>query len=285
MRHELVKGMPDSVYHADPTDEIALSHSVATVLCAQSPLHAALEHPKLNGGRRTVRDEQAQQRMDRGSVVHALILGTEMHHVVEVEADSFRAKEAREARDDARRRGLVPVLSHKLEQYRYAAGELKGKIEARLQAVFSCGLCGDSEVSMFWESGGVQCKGRIDHFLSGQAYDLKCGDANPVGLGKSFVAMGWDIQDAAYTEGIERFYTHLAGRVPPLLFIRAEVEPPFAVTLARCDGMMRELGRAKWEHAKRQWRRCVQSGEWPEYQDGSEVEMVSPPNWAAEGWL
>ena len=99
--------IPLTEYIADPCPEPSLSASVAHTLITESPIHAFVQHPRLNKGR----IESGSSKMDIGTIVHGLVLEGDESRLVIVEADDWRTKVAKETRDAARLAGLVPVLA------------------------------------------------------------------------------------------------------------------------------------------------------------------------------
>lgn len=262
-------------YHADnvgPTP--TLSASIATTMATKSPAHAWLEQPKLGA---VARD--ATKATDAGSVIHTLTLG-EGTELAVIEADNYRTKKAQEERDVAHATGKVPVLARELDEARAVAKILREKIER-----FGIALTGESEVKLAWEYETVEglvvpCRSMVDHLLleQGTVYDLKTiRSAHPKQCSRSAVDYGYDIQWAAYTRAVGRLAPHLLGAVD-MIFLFCEIEPPYAVTPARPDGMMRELGAARWERAATTWAKCLRSGEWPGY--ASDVMPLTVPGWA-----
>ena len=99
--------IPHDVYHQDPCPTPSLSSSVAKVLLRQSPAHAAMQHPKLNNN--YVNAESS--RFDLGTIAHALLLEDDSSRLITIEADDWRTKAAKEARDAARAEGKIPILT------------------------------------------------------------------------------------------------------------------------------------------------------------------------------
>jgi hypothetical protein len=261
-------------YHRDPAVTPSLSASVAKILCEHSPKHAWQAHPRLGGGHTEDDDTDAT---DRGTIVHKLLLGRGPD-VVEVEANDWRTKAAKEARDAARAAGKVPVIAARMGAMRAAATAL----ESRLLHSMVSFREGRSEVTAIWQSMGVLCRCRIDYLLVGDGAvlitDLKTAEsANPIGVGAKMVNYGADIQAAAYVEAVETLMPELAGRVR-IRFAYVECRAPFEASVSEPSGEMLELGRRKWRAAKSAWQRCIESGEWPGYP--TDVQRAEPPTWA-----
>lgn len=261
----------EDAYHTDPCPEPSLSSSIAHVLVTRSPLHAWHLHPKLGGGvgRRSAA-------MDRGSLIHKLLLGRGARIAV-IDADDYRTKAAREERDAARATGKIPVLAHEWDEARRVAEIIRTRIEG-----FGFRLDGESEVCIRWQEpavgGPVWCRCLLDHVKLAEAHilDVKTSrSARPDDAARSVVSYGYDIQRAAYVRALETARPELAGRVKyTLLFV--ETEPPYAVTPARLDGVLRERGDRLWTRAVHTWATCLRSGEWPAYVDRP-VYLEAPP--------
>lgn len=275
--HSVVFGMPSATYHADPCREPSLSSSVAHVLVAKSPLHAWHLHPRLGGKRNA-----ATRSTDRGSIAHALLLGTADKELLVVQADDWRTKAARDLRDAARGTGQVAVLQHELDD---ASAAVKG-IKARFKAL-KVRLNGKSEISLFWSETAddgtvVQCRGRIDHLVLTPArariLDLKtCRSAHPRSCRSHAYEYGYDIQAAAYRSAITQLYPRFAGR-EEFLFLFAELEEPYGVLTCEPAGSLTELGNRRWRRAVNLWATCLRTKRWPGYADG--VVQLEAPSYA-----
>jgi hypothetical protein len=267
--------IPESVYHADPCERPSLSVSVAKVLLDRSPFHAAAIHPRL--GRQSLEegDDESTSVMQRGRLIHALLLGgggkfatvmkTDKKTGVVSPADDYRTDSAKEFRDAAIARGEIPVLFDKLAEATRAADVLRSKLD----------IPQETEVTAVWESDGVLCRGRLDGFVGAFngwiGWDLKtCDNAAAAATETNILKYGYHIQRAAYVEAIERLHPQLAGR-GEWEFAFAEVTGVYDVI--RCDlpGEMIELGRRQWARAKRIWAACLASDVWPGYDHGKRI--------------
>lgn len=253
---------PDE-YHARP----GLSSTIAKTLLARSPLHA-----KSMIGKRPTKG------MDRGSIIHRLLLGKGKDYVV-INHANFTTKLAKAERDAARAAGLVPVIADDFEDYCKAAESIRVQLADR-----DLILDGESEVAIEWDEpsqhGLVTCRGMLDHAWldSGLILDLKITeDAAPSAIERTAENFGYAIQAAAYTRAVTALDPSLAGRVR-FLFAFCEPDEPYAVNIVQPDGVFRELGDRRWDRAVREWGRCEATGIWPSY--GTAVNQLTPPTWA-----
>lgn len=262
-------------YYADRIlDKSTLNYSTAKLMVTRSPWHAWTLHPKLGGQR-----SEATDATDMGNIIDSLML-EDGRGLVEVDADDFRTKAAKEGRDAARSAGKVPVISVKLQQFRAIASKFQKHL-----ADLGIKLDGQSQVTVTWQemglNGPVDCRGRLDHFKRANLtiYDVKTtsGSAHPEACSRKIYEMGYDIQAVAYRNALERVDFDLAGRIK-FVWLFLELEPPYCVTALRPSGTMWQLGETRWKRGVHLWEKCLKEDKWPGYVDG--IDSVEPPAWA-----
>lgn len=269
LRNGLHFDVPAHVYHSDPCERPSLSSRIAHTLVAQSPKHAWTFHPRLGGLRR-----DHTTATEKGSIIHCLLLGEEQL-LEALDFPDYRTKLAKQARDDVKAAGRIPLLRKQYDAIEATADIIRRNIEE-----WGIRLAHHSEVTAIWEDEGVRCRARMDKLSEDQdlIQDLKsCASAHPDAIARSIFAHGYDIQEAAYRRSIEALRPDLAGHVQ-FQFIFFELEPPYSVTPVRLGGSMRELGERRWQRARERWRRCLESGDWPGYV--TEPLAVEAPQWA-----
>lgn len=261
--------MSAAEYLADPCDAPSLSSSVASLIVSKSPWHAWRAHPRL-GNMRESSDEQ-----DRGTIVHALVLGE--HHRFEVlDVDDFRTKAARERRDDATARGKLAI---KRAFYGECADEAN-EIRATLVERYGIDLAGMKvERTAVWREGGAVCRARIDAWDGRTIYDLKTTrDASPVAIERAVRSYDYHVQQAAYVSAVEHIEPHLAGRVRfVFLFVENDTNEVVPVEL---DGGLATIGANRWKRAVDVWARCLKANKWPGYAP-HEAIRVECSEWAS----
>ena len=273
----VVENMPHAEYHAGHDDAPPLlSASIARILIAESPRHAWLEHPRLGGQRR-----KPTRTMDRGSMLHQLCLGGDLGvHIVQAThpktgeiVEDYRTRAAQEERDAAQADGKVVMLQRELEPLQAFAEDTCQALRDRYLLNLDDG---QTELSVFFDTDGVRCKARLDHFHDAMISDLKfCESANPKKLASVIYNFGYDIEMAAHTEAIETEMPALAGRVQSRLVF---VESPELITIVPMTGAWRELGQWRWQRAKEIWRECIEKNEWPGYSQTT----IDPPVYALQ---
>ncbi len=254
-------------YHKDPCETPSLSSSTAKVLVTESPLHAWTGHPRFGDEES---DEEASEdeptvAKDNGTLIHRLLLGKGPEIVV-VEFNDFKKQAARDARDEARAAGKLPVIAHKYESSLEVAEHLRRRLKG-----YGYDLTGESEVAIEWFergiNGAVRCRSMLDHVFidDGRIYDLKTiRSANPKHIGRTWIEKGYDLQAIVYPRALEALRPELRGRVE-MDFLFVETKPPYAVVPGEPDGAILEIGKLRWARAVRVWEDCLAKSIWPSY--------------------
>jgi hypothetical protein len=228
--------------------------------------------------------------MDRGTLIHALLLG-KGREIVGLDFDDWRKNAAKEQREELTRAGMIPVLRRKLDEAIDAVQiirerlldfeiDLAGGTEfvgAEMKIIKPVAL---NELAIKWDEQGVQCRGMLDYFNydSAEILDLKTTyNAHPRAIQSHMINHGMDLQHAAYTSGITKLYPELEGKIQ-MGFVFVECEPPYSVLPVIPIGTMRELGRRKWKRAVNIWKKCIETNTWPSYSDT--IYYVEAPVWA-----
>lgn len=267
-------------YFDDPCEVPSLSQSIAHKMVALSPLHAWTVHPRLGKMQEDVAtvDDDTKAK-DDGHIIHKLLLGKGAEIVV-CRFNDFRSGKAKDARDEARAAGKIPVIEHRMAEIAAAAEVLKEKLAVRGYV-----LDGQSEVAFEWdepgEHGPVRCRARMDHLKIGkdsaQIIDLKkIRSAHPLTIARHVYEYGYDIQREAYTSCVGKYEPLFADRVD-FVFLFIEIEPPYAITPVRLPESFLEIGRQRWTRGVLLWERCLAKNRWPEYCE--EAIHVEPMPW------
>ena len=133
-----------------------------------------------------------------------------------------------------------------------------------------------NEVSIYWDWLGVRCKARLDSVLieEGLVLDLKTTDSvDPELFTKKVVGLGYDFQAAYYAKAAEEAF----GKPFRFVFVAVERKAPFTVDLFEVSDEMMEEGMYKCEKALHTYRRCNESGEWPNREPV--IRRLDYPTW------
>lgn len=264
--------MDAETYHSDPCVEPSLSNSIGKLLIERSPMHARYAHPRLNPSAAGGRSSAA---MDDGSILHKLILGNGVE-IVSIDADSYRSKGAQEARDAARGAGKTPCLAGRLRELEVAAEAIRGQIEKHPDCD-AFGRNGRSEAAMIWRDDAIWCRSLVDFLPDGTGapiYDLKTTalSASPESFERRLVSE-YAFQAAFYMRGARA----LGRRPSTFLFIVAEVNPPFGVSVMSPAPLLMALAEDDVGRAISLWEQCLRDKAWPGYPQFT--AYVEAPAW------
>lgn len=278
------------------------SASLARILIADSALHAK-DAADRQAERLAEEDESdgddvpadKQDRLDRGSILHALVLGIGKR--VDVIPPDILSKNGAIGTDAAkafvkaaRSAGRIPVKQAKLEIHQQVASAIKARISAADHV-----LDGRSELAIEWHEhtphGPVKCKGMLDHaalrFVNESAfdlarptmatiYDLKAvSSAHPERCSRTAENLGYGIAACAYVRALNALYPSLAGRVD-FRFLFCETRRPYAIWDPGLSGPFREIGERRWVRARNDWAEGIATGRWPGYRTPANVEITAP---------
>ena len=264
--------MPEASYHADPCIEPSLSNSITRVILDQSPMHARYAHPRLNLQRAPF---ETTSSMEFGTALHKILLGKGAA-IVEIKADDYRTKIAKEDRDNARENGAVPLLSEAYERVHTCANVALEQMKQRADCA-EFFMPGRSEAVMVWRKDGIWCRGMVDRLPDdpkAPIFDVKgtAMSANPTEWDRRMVK-AYRTQDRFYAQGAKI----LRGVEPqPMRFIVVEMRAPFAVSVLTPAPSLRSLADDDVSRAQMIWGKCLKNNEWPGYSHTAHIEA---PNW------
>ena len=245
------------IYQADPCPKPSLSSGIANILLTQSPAHAWLAHPRLN----PAYQREFDSRFDLGSAAHTALLERDESKIVIVEADDWRTKAAREARDAAQADGRYAILARQYADVQKMVSAAHSYIQStELRGIFDTG---SPEQSLVWQEGDVWCRARPDLLSADRRamLDYKTTDsANPEVFIRQIPRMGYDGQASWYSRGMEAI-----GHDTEFIFLTQEITEPYSCSLVGLSNAYKEVARLKVERALRIWRECTETNRWPAY--------------------
>lgn len=251
--------LDEKIYHSHPT---SLSVSGAKVLLKAPALYQwQREHPV------------HKDVFDFGSAAHRMVLGAGPKIVV-IDADSWRTKAAKEAREEIRAEGDIPVLAADHERVCAMATQLR---EHRLANDLLSN--GHPEVSAFCEDPetGVQRRSRFDWREDrGILVDYKtaiCSEPNA--FVRSAAKFGYHMQAAWYYD----IAVDLELDPTAFAFVVQEKEAPYLVTVIELPADLVQAGRERNRRALQRFRDCTESGIWPGYLPDDQFATPSAPAW------
>lgn len=248
----------------------------------------------------TEREQDDTAASDAGSIAHAILLEGDdsimevidpNDHPAEKTGnipDGWTNKSIRQARDNARLAGKIPVLLEQSIIIRAMASSAHGFIdslkdtEPAVWAAFQRDG-GESELTIQWAQDGVPCKIRPDRMSADRKIIIDAkftkASANPAAWGRAqFVTLGGYMSAAFYRMGLRAaFQTECE-----YLFLVVEQEAPHLCSLVGTDPHAFALGEEKMRHGLALWSQCMQRGEWPAYPARAVYPEI--PAWVDSQW-
>lgn len=255
MKPGIYDGISNAAYHADP----ALGSTSLKTLATRTPAHYQYDqtHPK------------SSDAFTLGTAAHSVILEGDTSSIVVVEADSWLTKAAKEAKTAALAAGKQPLLNKEWSQIRAMQDAVMAQPVAREAFTGH-----KAEQSVFWDEDGLLLKCRPDAWKPGALFDLKSTlTADPNEFGKTAANFGYHQSAAHYIDGVEA----ATGETLPFYFVLAEKTAPYFVSVVELDDEALNIGRALNDRAKRIYRECTETGNWPGYPAADPVNL---PLWA-----
>lgn len=255
-------------YHADPAPAPSLSSSLVKVLLTESPRKAWYSHPKLNPAYR----EEHDDKFDIGTCAHAMLLENDPSRIVIVQADDWRTKVAKEARQAARDAGKTALLERHFDK-------VKVMVDAAQEFLKDCEIAdewtqGESEASAVHKDGGIYLRVRFDRVSPGCIMDYKTTDgAEPEAFSRRLISLGYHWQESFY----RRVHRAITGNAVPFVFLAQSTEPPHECSLHGCEPTLQEISDAEVDGAIKTWRECIKTSKWPSY--SKRVHWATPTTW------
>lgn len=265
-----VYDIPEDVYHSDPVPGGSLSCSGARrILDCPMKFRWERDHPVY------------KDVFDFGQAAHRQVLGA--GYDIDVHAfPDWRTKAAKEAKEQSRANGSVPLLTADWETIQAMAAAIRAHPIA--SALLDPARGGQPEQSLIWRDAQtpVTLRCRLDWLPpvpeSGRMIlpDYKTSaDARRPAFSRSVANFGYHQQHAFYVDGVSAV---LGVDDPAFVFIAQEREPPYLVAVYELDPYAVTIGRERNRRAVDLYLECRSTGVWPGY--SNEVETISLPRWA-----
>lgn len=219
---------------------------------------------------------------DVGTAAHSLILGVGAgvvvypdEHLTASGAVSTKAATVAWA-EEQRQAGYTPISPREYD-------DVMGMAESVLTHPTARRLLenGNPEVTVLADDPdtGVAMRARFDYLSADhtRAADLKTtrGSASPTEFTRSVAQYGYHIQEAWYTDAL-RFATGNTTS-PEMTFIVVEKNAPYLTAVHKLDSEYRAIGEHRAEQARRIYKHCMDTWEWPGYP--TDTHTLEPPAW------
>ena len=253
-----------------------LTQTMINFLVTQSPLHAWVNNRYLNPDYK----EEVSKEMDRGKIVHAMLLEDE-DIAVPIDYPDYRTHQAREARDEVRASGKCPILATELKgvQNMCEAARLQMEAYKDIRGGF---VGGRGEVKLEWIDieTGVRCKARLDYLQDDHRvildYKTTKGSAHPDAVSRNLFDRGYDIQGCWYIRAVLSSRFTLIPE-PEFYLVTQEVYEPYALSVVALAPDAKWYGRRRCEDGLKLWKQSLDTGIWPGYL--RETAWATLPGW------
>jgi hypothetical protein len=131
------------------------------------------------------------------------------------------------------------------------------------------------EASMFWETNGTKCKGRLDAFdpESGTIVDVKT-TKDAKNFAKSIIDYGYHRQAAYYLDGLKA----LTGKeAKEFIWVCIEMDAPHLCAIYRADEMMIAVGRHEYEQDLVAFKKAKDLNKWRGLP--TQIQEITLPSW------
>ena len=262
MNTKVIDKLSNADYHSSP----AISKSGLDMI-NKSPLHY---------WNRYLRDDKpAFTQTDAlrfGSLLHNQVLEPDVfddEFLVMPDDINRRTKEGRERYAELMASKKIVVSSEDLNTCK----KITSAISQHKTASRYLATAGKSELSLFWNMEGVDCRCRPD-FITEDGYivDLKTTlTASQRGFSrKAIYDYRYHVQAAFYTEG----YKACFGELPKgFVFIACEKTEPFSIGVFSTPPDTFELGHTQMMSNLVTYRHCLENNVWPSYNGDKEMEL------------
>lgn len=276
--HEGIYKITFSEYLSDPVINPSLSRSGIKELIFNSPAHAWFNNPRLNPDY----EEKENGKFDIGTAAHAMLFEGE-DSIVVIDAEDWRTKIAKEARDKAREEGKNPLLPHQFADVTMMVDVAKKQIsECKELHIKELAEDGEAELTYIWQEGDTWFRTRPDWISNDKKlmldYKTTGTSANPEDIGRHIVSMGYDIQEALYKRGASA----IDKTAPKFVFLFQEDYYPYFCSFISLTPEFQEMGKQKVEYGKFLWEKCMATGQWEAYPH--QVCHAEPPAWSLAYW-
>jgi PDDEXK-like domain of unknown function (DUF3799) len=198
-------------------------------------------------------------------------------------------KAIREARDQVRANGKIPILLETSFAIRSMVDAAIAAWEANTDLKGYTLEGGKNEWSIIWAEGNtdmqdrmlstIWCRCKPDHLSADRKLivDAKFTDtsANPDAFTRQIDRMAYDSRGAFYLRGNAATG---GAEDAKYVYLVQEQKPPYASAFIGLSPAYVELGNAKVREAINIWRDCMASGKWPGY--SNRIHWAEPPSWA-----
>lgn len=283
----IINGMPDSVYHSDPTPALegfvhsaSLSSSMVCAMVEGTEEQAFLSNRRLNPHYQDGKSDE----MDLGTIAHEIILlgSNKVYEIAPV--DAWRSADAKAIKANIESRGLIALNETTAPRYLGDVAKMKERLHDYLSSHKDYpGLMqeGKGEQSGFAFDGLIWNRARFD-WLDSKYPDLIV-DYKTTGVSfenwdKNQLWGGRYMQDPHY----RRVFDLISGEKSRFVFVVQQTFAPFDVLVFEIDRSFMDDIEARYDLGRKRFIQCAKTGLW----HGRPPFAVHscPPPWVVSRW-
>ena len=288
----IVNGMPEKLYHSDPTPALvgfaqsaSFSSSMANSLIEDTEEEAMMDSHRLNPRPEDEPEVDPTDSKNFGTMAHSFILrdGQKTFEIVPVK--DWRTDEAKAQKASIISRGLIPLNNTTADRVLNDIKTMRQRLREQLDGHRDFpGLMmkGRGEQSGFAFDGQIWNRARFD-WLDENYPDIIV-DYKTTGI--SFNK--WE-QNQLWSEGkyiqsphYRKTYKLITGREAQFIFVVQQVKAPFHVKIITLDKSYDEEINNRYDFSRRRFINCLKTGVWrgqPPY-----LAHSCPPPWVLNRW-
>lgn len=241
----------------------ALSSGAAFRALTQSPLHARFYQCAPSDNSKIA---------DVGTIAHRILLEGHEDDIVLIDAEDWRTKDAKAARDEAYANGQTPLLLKQIAGIR--AMVLSAQMFIETTEIAGVLGTGNAEVTVDWEDKGVLCKARPDYLSADWHISVKTTSASAapaIWSRRQLTPNGYDFGLMFYRRGLKANGIDVKHR-----FLVIEQQPPYGCALIALDPSKEALCNEMVKQSLTIWKDCQESGIFPGYSHKTHFAEATP---------
>jgi hypothetical protein len=290
----IINGMPEDVYHKDPTPELvgfkessSLSSTTLRTLLESTEIEGRMSIKRFNpvedGG------DESSDSVNFGTIAHDYVLLSGSKAVFEiVPFKDFRTDEARRRRDDLIKRGIIPLAQNeKTEGILLSLKTMKDRLHDQIadhrdwSGIMQKGM---PEQSAFAFDGTIWNRSRMD-WLDGE-YENLIVDYKTTGLDFAQWEKNnlWDmyyLQDPHYRRVLD-LINGKDAKPARFIFVVQQVKKPFLVQIFEIDKSYHDTIESRYLLGRQKFVNCLRTGIWRGI--APYTASTTPPTWIETRW-
>lgn len=266
-QNSLINGMPEDVYHSDPTpilegftQSASFSSSMASCLLSDSEEEAMLSSKRLN----PKYVEKKSDVMDLGTMAHEIILQGSLDNIVICsEFDSWRTNDSKARKAEIEAQGKI-ALNSNTKSIVDDVHEMKIQLHKRLNGHRDYpGLMmkGRGEVSAFAYDGEIWNRARFD-WLDDNYPDIIVDYKTTALTFKKWIADFWREGKYIQSPHYRKVFDIITGRKSKFIFVVQRTIEPYDVMVFCPDDSYGDEYHGRYEFARKKFINCLKTGVW-----------------------